>query len=428
MELEQLRKNGRIDIKEGIETGQIIIDEREDRGAREKFWFNNHTYLYKKIFFGTYEDYAEVIASKIAEALKLECAEYDIASNGEEFGVVTKNFVKESEGERIVSGKEIIEFVYEVHIKGIIDLSNKYDDLLNKFQIKSIENNNLEIESQRELLKELYKIYINSRITSLDLALLDFSSIDTLSADEIENYLSIFNTIFTDLKKMYQSDFIEKINNNSKANNLFDLWSILGIYCKYKGFPIKNGDELLKKMVDLFIYDIITSQGDRHTDNWGLIINHKKKYVKFAPIYDNSNMCYLNRSKAINALSINIDSLDKQRNAAKALRIVDRINDSIYHEKTLLKVYPEEAENGDKNPEIIADFIASSSSEVLEELKSKISLLTPEKLDEIFASIELQTKTQIPQVVKKVVITTIKTNIDTINRYLYPKEVKSNGR
>ena len=67
----------------------------------------------------------------------------------------------------------------------------------------------------------------------------------------------------------------------------------------------------MRDLSKVFMYDILTIQGDRHSDNWGLIVDHKTKKVRLAPLYDNSNIYNLGRMKAIKAISISFDNLEK---------------------------------------------------------------------------------------------------------------------
>ena len=47
--MERVRRNGMIDINAAIEQGLIQYNEAEVHGARKnKFWFNNYTWMYKE--------------------------------------------------------------------------------------------------------------------------------------------------------------------------------------------------------------------------------------------------------------------------------------------------------------------------------------------------------------------------------------------
>lgn len=49
---------------------------------------------------------------------------------------------------------------------------------------------------------------------------------------------------------------------------------------------------LIKKM---YVLDMILLQTDRNPYNWGIIVNEKDKIVELAPLFDNSNICGMNK-------------------------------------------------------------------------------------------------------------------------------------
>ncbi len=111
------RTNGRVDINSEISNGNITVDEEEQRGARaNKFWFNNYRYMYKDVYPLAYEDYAEIIAHKLASYLGIECASYDLAIYNGNAGVITKNLIEDNENEELLSGTEVITQVYSEYI------------------------------------------------------------------------------------------------------------------------------------------------------------------------------------------------------------------------------------------------------------------------------------------------------------------------
>ena len=125
------RVEGRIDINNEIQAGNIVVNEEEQRGARtNKFWFNNYEYMYKDVYQLTYEDYAEIIAHKLAEQLGLECAKYDLAIFNGNRGVITENLIKDNENEEMLSGTEIISMVYTEYFLPILNVIEKYHETI----------------------------------------------------------------------------------------------------------------------------------------------------------------------------------------------------------------------------------------------------------------------------------------------------------
>ena len=126
IDFESLRENGRINISKGISNGIIHKSEVELEGARNKFWFNDCNYMFKEIFEGSYEDYAELISSELAKEFGIECATYDLAICDGKLGVITKNFVNEDLEEELISGTVIINEVYQMYILPLQEICAKY--------------------------------------------------------------------------------------------------------------------------------------------------------------------------------------------------------------------------------------------------------------------------------------------------------------
>ncbi len=416
MDFEQLRFNGRIDINNGIKTNLIVVDEEETIGARNKFWFNNYEYLFKEIYTNSFEDYAELIASELANFLNISCASYDLAIYNGKKGVITKNFVNEDSGYELISGTEIINEVYQKYICPIKTICQKY------YEITSSKQNH------KNVLKKLMNLYNNSLIRSNILEQINIKDIDNFDDNLVNYYLNEFEVIIKDLNEMYDDDFTGLSNGIIKANNLFDLWSVIDIYCKLNNYNHENSNLIIKKLVNLFLYDIITSQGDRHSDNWGLIVNEQSKYISLSPIYDNSNICNLNRSKAFNTIVAYIKNLkDSNVHIKKKENIEKRLKASINHERSSLKVEPEDVSLKNNNIVMINEFVKESSREINEELLKMINILTEENINKIFNNIESKIKVAIPSEIKLVVLETIKINIEEIKKTIKIKE-KSYGK
>lgn len=428
---EQLRVDGRINISKGIEDGIIIKNEEENEGARNKFWFNDYQYMFKEIYKDSFEDYAELISSEIAKELKINCANYDLAIFQNRYGVITENFVNENDGEELVSGTEIINEVYQKHILPLQEICHRYFLILNHSNLSTdLSNiNELELSKKRELLKEVFELYLESKVKLNDMDILQYNDIKELSVEQIDNYLKRMHEIFVDLNGMYDKEFIKWKNGIIKANNLFDLWSVIDMYCKINDFNIKSISNIVKDLVNLFIYDIITSQGDRHSNNWGLIVNKNNMSIKLSPIYDNSNMCNLNRTKVMKTIHSYIEILEsKGIQGAKKERLKGRLKKVIYHQKSSLKVIPEDVSDRNNNTTMITEFINVSSEEIKNEILEKINKLSPGCLDNIFTRIEQRIKTEIPKEIKDIVVKTIEININEFTQLLNKREGKQNGK
>ena len=407
------RVNGRIDIDSEISSNNIVRDEEEQRGARtNKFWFNNYEYMYKDVYQKTYEDYAEVIACKLAERLGIECARYDLAVFKGNFGVITTNLIKDNENEELLSGTEIITRVYTEYIVPINKTMEDYQALVEKYNARNIhEFSKLPYESQISLRNKLLylvnSLNINNKFKTQQV--LNNEDIDISEIDKIYQYLNSFIDI-------YSYDFTEMKKGILKSNNLYDIWNVLEIYAKINNVKIDIEDSM-DKLINMFIFDIITSQGDRHADNWGIIINRKNNTIRICPLYDNSGICHLNREKAImNIVEYvkRIEDLNLHEN--KKNKIESLLQSTIDHSNSGLKVDIDDWENKSKNQAIISNFLAHSSEEFVDRIMSFVDMINEDMLNDIFIEIEHDIELIIPSEVKTIVKTVILSNTKMIRK------------
>ena len=100
----------------------------------------------------------------------------------------------------------------------------------------------------------------------------------------------------------------------------------------------------------------------------------------------------------------------------------------IYHQKSSLKVIPEDVSDRNNNTTMITEFINVSSEEIKNEILEKINKLSPECLANIFTRIEQRIKTEIPKEIKDIVVKTIEININEFTQLLNKREGKQNGK
>ncbi len=406
------RVNGRIDINSEISNGNIIFDEEEQRGARtNKFWFNNYGFMYKDVYPLTHEDYAEMIAYKLAKYLGIECASYDLAVYNGNLGVITTNLIKDNEGEELLSGTEVITQVYTEYIMPINRIMEEYRELVTKYNAESIyEFSRLPYEIQISMRNKMLNFVsdLNGNNKEIDEQALQNKNIDLLEIKRIYEYLDSFVDI-------YNRDFTEMKNGIIKANNLYDIWSVLTIYAKINDVDL-NIEKFMNDLIDMFVFDIITSQGDRHADNWSIIKNNKDNSIRLCPLYDNSGICCLNREKAIKNIVDYVNALNNPSlHEKKKQKIRARLESTINHSNSGLKVDLENIERKSKNRELLTEFIASSSQEFNDKVLYFTNQINEDVLNEIFLDIEQQTKAEIPNEVKIVVKAVILTNLEMIN-------------
>lgn len=411
MELEKYRENGRININKAKEEQVIKYSDTEQRGARKnKFWFNNHKMMYKDIYPETYEDYAELIGYEFAKLLGMNCAQYDLAIFNDNLGVITKSIVNEDR-ETMVSGSEIISTVYTDYILILFYLLNEFKSLLKKYNINNY--------SEYLMLEDNFKISFSN-----DLALL----VMTTSIDCFENNSDIsknetiykYFQFFEDVEMMYNEDFNPQKREKGilLTNNLYDLWSIIEIYSTM--FKLKlNTEEFMSDLINMFIFDILTSHGDRHTDNWSVIIDKNTNEIKLASIYDNSGIFCLNKKNGAIAICKRVDQLmNGKLSEPKKIRVTEMLAQSINSGAPGLKVEMDDVKNRDKKTTQIAKFISHSSDEVIIKLDRLINRIDEFAIEGMFKNIEIKTKKEVPSEVKLVVKTILQYNLNEIKELL----------
>ena len=219
---------------------------------------------------------------------------------------------------------------------------------------------------------------------------------------------------FKELEFTYQDLFQRKQEKKWKwrTNNLFELTSMIDIYIKKLGL---GGEEtsirLNNELYNIFINDILMLQGDRHCSNWGIIVNWKTKSVRMAPLFDNSNLYNLNRSKVVANIEERIESEKKERNPQKKSRKKASLRDSIYHPTPRLTIDEETRNSYIKQ---VIQFAKTYSFEDLNRLEKKLMQFDDASIDFIFTSVQSKIKQEIPETVKQVVTESIKINRDTL--------------
>lgn len=171
------------------------------------------------------------------------------------------------------------------------------------------------------------------------------------------------------LKTKYQDD------NLSYRNNLEDIWNAFLL-----DFDENIVEKLMIQLVNIFIFDSLIGNTDRHTENYGLIITDET--VEFAPLYDNENM--LNE-------------------------------DSIYYGDYCLGI--EEGDYDNENQEnLLYKFLNISADFYKEELKEKLKYISEESLELIFKELEKE-KVIIPPSIKSDILKRFSYNRNMINNY-----------
>lgn len=148
------------------------------------------------------------------------------------------------------------------------------------------------------------------------------------------------------------------IETITRYNNFDDVSIIFEIISKKFGLDLNDAFSDLKKV---YAIDLLLLQSDRNSNNWGILYNKRNKYIKLAPIYDNSNIFGFNNpdkvekmKKSLNYEDIfysilyesNITLLNLHRDSdyfISKISIIDNIDDKEILD--YLKVYVKTIEN-----------------------------------------------------------------------------------
>ena len=406
------RINGMIDIDKALDTGAIVYNEAETNGVRKnKFWFNDYTWMYKEVDndYNTYEEYSEVICYELAKLLGIECAEYDLATYKNKKGVITRSIVKPNE--KIVSGTELLNTVFEGYFVPKIVLYEDFMDLLKEYNISSY-------EEYLKLSKDDKTVFSVKLIDSYNQTC--FIIEDCIKYSEDFDIKPLFDFCM-DIKETYPKNFVDMKNGILISNNLYDIWSAVDIYCKLSGYVI-DVEKFMTDLIKMFIFDIITNQGDRHADNWSIIISRDSYNVKLGGLYDNSGALALNREKAIVNIDDYTNRLKVEKNPNKQKGVLRLLQQTIEHSFSGLKITDKDVMDRSRNTTLIENIIAQSDEQVTNILEEYIELITPENINQIFINIESRTGVLIPDIVKNVTMEVLMYNINKIKDRL-PKKV-----
>lgn len=186
-----------------------------------------------------------------------------------------------------------------------------------------------------EMLKDFNLPYVDYDLASVS------GSKGVISEDYKEknsNYISGYQLLYD----FYGEDFIDNV---AQYDNLESIWDAL-LY-RYKDNPNKDNivSNLMNRITDLYIFDIIVANSDRHPDNFAIV--ESKDNIDIAPIYDNSRMLLsVNHTKAV---TLTVDevayeelysSLDKFINVSDT-NFLNKIKDKLWiiDEENILDIF-----------------------------------------------------------------------------------------
>lgn len=243
-----------------------------------------------------------------------------------------------------------------------------------------------------------------------------------------EIILTVYRDVISKNPQMmeyYGLNGLNEISVINKLNNLENIWDILLIYFSSNPHCQEIVAKLMDDIVSYLMLDILTLQGDRHSDNWTVEIT-KNGEVNLAPLYDNSNAFNLSRNKAFSSIVENLQIYERTNNLKKP-RLYNRILGQIYHPNMLLTVFPREIQgNNVKSQELLKNFINTSASDYKERFEKMLNFLEENGIEKVFSAIETQIECSIPQDIKETLPKIINIHLQEIRKNFDIQKWKEN--
>lgn len=182
----------------------------------------------------------------------------------------------------------------------------------------------------------------------------------------ISQDFKISNADYIEGEKILQDQY--ELSYWTPHNNLDDIWYAL----EYRYSKEKNMQEIvgniMMKLVQIFIFDVLTGQNDRHSSNWGLV-EQDGKMPDLQILYDNAHILNLNYIPTIS--------------------------------KVALQTY------GNQEPYLkdnLLSFLCDSSTEFIQMLYDSLWVINEKNLRSIFERIETKIGNKMPKVDKEIYI------------------------
>lgn len=187
-------------------------------------------------------------------------------------------------------------------------------------------------------------------------------------------YVGVLSKNFVGNNKYIPMSFIlKKVYGvyNNEANNLDDIWDALYIY--FKDFEIVKN--LMDEIVNLFLFDVIIGNSDRHNDNYGILISDNGIHIQ---AFDNMLMGDEN---------------------------------AIYYNEYSMKVsYNLQILENDIPDNSIKDFLSISDSLYTDRFINMLTVLDDDVLNYVISNVERRTKSRINDNIKKSILSKLKSN------------------
>lgn len=184
---------------------------------------------------------------------------------------------------------------------------------------------------------------------------------------------------------------MKKILNGEDNNNLTDIWDTL--LFRYKNEKIV--EKLMNEIVDVFMFDVLIGNSDRHTGNLQLVENDNN--VKICPLYDNERML------SSDSIKYGIYFMGIER-------------DDYYRDIAF-----------DENRNLLFRFLNMSDNIYKEIFKSKLWIISNENINKVINRVENRINNNIPDYIKEFMKEQFSYNNKCINDVLRRVDEKKAG-
>ena len=208
------------------------------------------------------------------------------------------------------------------------------------------------------------------------------------------NYLNGYNILANYIKDILKVKGIYNLEEKIKSyNSLQGIWASLEY--RYINYPnkIEIVKSLMDQIVNIFIFDLLMANADRHELNWGIVEEQDKIYVQ--PLYDNERILIFDSD----------------------IRLLPHIdNESSFNSEYESVVR-----------KMVLEFITISGSEYLDWLKEKLFLINKENIEKIFSKVEIRINFSIPLEIKNDILIKFEKITEIIDKVLEEYENKRNN-
>jgi hypothetical protein len=211
------------------------------------------------------------------------------------------------------------------------------------------------------------------------------------------NYIDLYYILKCVYGKVTYHGLLDEKRHDYKyktKNNLEDIWYALDTVFATRKNSQEIVEDLMSKIVKVFLFDMIIANSDRHAENIGFIVTENS--VDLAPLFDNDFM--------LSEFALYDHDYSVYVEGNDYLTTKEFIN----------------RDNNKKYPNTLEKFFNISATEYEDEIKEMLEVISKESLEDIFSELE-QEDVYIPQLIKNKMIDNLSFNKKYIEDFLAKK-------